>query len=82
VTTPQPLVAAGRGAGPALAALRAMATGMRRHWPLALVLAAGAALRYVALQAVYPGIWFPDSNKGMARVSSANVRAPTASQVY
>jgi len=62
VTTPQPLVAAGRGAGPALAALRAMATGMRRHWPLALVLAAGAALRYVALQAVYPGIWFPDSN--------------------
>jgi hypothetical protein len=60
VTSPQPpAVAAGRGA---IAAARAVGGGLRRHWPLALVLAAGAALRYVALVAVYPGIWFPDTN--------------------
>jgi hypothetical protein len=62
VTAPSATAVAGRGAGAILAALRATATGIRRHWPLALVLTAGAALRYAALQAVYPGIWFPDSN--------------------
>jgi hypothetical protein len=33
-----------------------------RHWPLALVLAAALALRVLAFVAIYPGIWFTDSN--------------------
>jgi hypothetical protein len=33
-----------------------------RHWPLALVLAPAVALRVLAFVAIYPGIWFTDSN--------------------
>ena len=58
VTTPAPALAAGRGADAARATVRALG----RHWPLVLLVAAGAALRYEALRAVYPGIWFPDGN--------------------
>jgi hypothetical protein len=58
VTTPAPALAAGRGADAALVTVRAL----RRHWPLLILLAAGAALRFEALRAVYPGIWFPDGN--------------------
>jgi hypothetical protein len=39
-----------------------VASVLRRHWPLLLLLAAGLALRILALIAVYPGIWFTDSN--------------------
>jgi hypothetical protein len=35
---------------------------LRRHLALALLLAAGAALRAMAVVAIYPGIWFSDSN--------------------
>jgi hypothetical protein len=35
---------------------------LRDHWPLLALLAAGLALRALALIAVYPGIWFTDSN--------------------
>ena len=33
-----------------------------RHWPLALVLVPAVALRVLAFVAIYPGIWFTDSN--------------------
>jgi hypothetical protein len=33
-----------------------------RHWPLALVLAPAIVLRVLAFVAIYPGIWFTDSN--------------------
>ena len=36
---------------------------LRRHWPLAALLVAGAALRALALVAIYPGSWFSDSNE-------------------
>jgi hypothetical protein len=38
------------------------ASVLRRHWPLVVLLAVGLALRILALIAVYPGIWFTDSN--------------------
>jgi hypothetical protein len=42
---------------------RSRAAGqLRRHWPLLVLLAAAAALRALALVAVYPGIWFSDTN--------------------
>jgi hypothetical protein len=33
-----------------------------RHWPLALVLVPALTLRVLAFVAIYPGIWFTDSN--------------------
>jgi hypothetical protein len=39
-----------------------VAPAFRRHWPLLVLLAAGLALRVLALVAIYPGIWFTDSN--------------------
>jgi hypothetical protein len=35
---------------------------VRGHWPLLVLLAVGLGLRILALLAVYPGIWFTDSN--------------------
>jgi hypothetical protein len=35
---------------------------LRAHWPLLILLAAGLALRIHAMVAIYPGIWFTDSN--------------------
>jgi hypothetical protein len=35
---------------------------LRRHWGLVALLGAGAALRALAMGAIYPGIWFPDAN--------------------
>ena len=46
----------------ARARLRAFAGVLRRHLVLVVVLAAATALRVIALVAVYPGIWFSDSN--------------------
>ena len=39
-----------------------VASVLRGHWPLVLLLAAGLALRILTLIAIYPGIWFTDSN--------------------
>jgi hypothetical protein len=50
-----------RPSGP-VAADTASRSALRRHAPLAALLAAGAALRALAVAAVYPGIWFSDSN--------------------
>jgi hypothetical protein len=47
-------VPAPRGRGPA--------SRLCRHWPLALLLLAGLGLRALAVAAIYPGIWFSDSN--------------------
>ena len=56
--TERPLAAAPRLAPPRVA------RGRRwwRHWPLALVLVPALALRVLAFVAIYPGIWFTDSN--------------------
>jgi hypothetical protein len=43
---------------------------LRRHWPLVLLLAVGLALRVLALVAIYPGIWFTDSN-GFIRAAAS-----------
>lgn len=40
----------------------ALASLLRRHMGVVLLLAVAAALRVVAVVAVYPGIWFSDSN--------------------
>jgi hypothetical protein len=42
--------------------LKAFAGLLRQHLALVIVLAAASALRVIALVAVYPGIWFSDSN--------------------
>ena len=42
--------------------VRERAPMLRRWQPLVLLLAAGAALRILAVVAVYPGIWFSDTN--------------------
>src|SRR4051794_8059584 len=54
---------------PALDAARAAASEdrprrawLRRHGALAALLGAGAALRILAIVAIYPGSWFSDSN--------------------
>jgi hypothetical protein len=50
-------------AGPDLApGRRGALERLRRHWPLAVLLAVAAALRVTALVAISPGIWFSDSN--------------------
>ena len=41
---------------------RALGAVLRRHWQLAVLVAAAAVLRLAALVAIYPGIWFSDSN--------------------
>jgi hypothetical protein len=48
---------------------RALGSFMRRHGALLALLAAGAALRVVALVAIYPGIWFPDTNNYVRQVA-------------
>jgi hypothetical protein len=40
----------------------ARAARLRRHWGLGVLLAGGVALRVLALVAIYPGIWFSDTN--------------------
>jgi hypothetical protein len=56
---------------PVLAPVRASRAGVvRRHWPLLLLLAVGLALRVLALIAIYPGIWFTDSN-GFLRAAAS-----------
>jgi hypothetical protein len=55
----EPRIGAVPGAG---TRLRALAGLLRRHLALVVVLAAATALRVIALVAVYPGIWFSDSN--------------------
>jgi hypothetical protein len=55
----EPRSAAGHEAAPRR---RALAVRLRPHWPLAVLLLAGAALRATALVAIYPGTWFSDSN--------------------
>jgi hypothetical protein len=41
---------------------RALAMTLRRHMALVLLLATAIALRIVALVAIYPGVWFSDTN--------------------
>jgi hypothetical protein len=41
---------------------RSAASALRRHWALVALLAVAAALRILALVAIYPGIWFSDTN--------------------
>lgn len=49
---------------------------LKRHWPLVALLLVGAALRIVALIAVYPGIWFSDSNS-YVRTAATGILSPT-----
>jgi hypothetical protein len=48
---------------------------LRRHKALVALLGAGALLRVVALVAVYPGIWFSDSN-GHIQVAATGMLSP------
>src|SRR5215208_431794 len=47
-----------------VAAARSIGVGpvLRGHFPLLVLLSVGLALRILALTAIYPGIWFTDSN--------------------
>jgi hypothetical protein len=48
---------------PSLAGVRPRTLhALGRHWPLLLLLAVAVAIRVLALVAIYPGIWFSDSN--------------------
>jgi hypothetical protein len=64
-----------RARGWALAAL------LRRHWAVAVVVAGGVALRIVALVAIYPGIWFSDSN-GYIRAAATGTLSVTRVDGY
>jgi hypothetical protein len=69
-------------AGPVAAARsRALRSILRRHGPLALLLLAGAALRATALVAIYPGIWFSDSNSYIAAAATGTL-SPTRVDGY
>jgi hypothetical protein len=54
---------------------------LRRHRALVLLLAAGAVLRIVAMVAVYPGIWFSDSN-GYVSTAASGTLNPTRVSGY
>jgi hypothetical protein len=41
---------------------RSLTSLLRRHWAVAVVLLGGAAVRVLAEVAIYPGIWFSDTN--------------------
>ncbi len=46
---------------------------LRAHWPLLLLLALGLVLRVLALVAIYPGIWFTDSNGYIATAATGTL---------
>ncbi|HEU4975780.1 MAG TPA: hypothetical protein VFT50_11865 [Baekduia sp.] len=50
------------GARPRAAFARRAWALLRRHWGLVALLAIAVAIRVLALVAIYPGIWFSDSN--------------------
>jgi hypothetical protein len=60
---------------------RALASLLRRHWALAVLAAGGFALRIVALVAIYPGIWFSDSN-GYIRAAATGTLSVTRVDGY
>ena len=49
------------------------AAWLRRHWGVAALVAAGLALRALALVAIYPGIWFSDSNDYVKEAASGRL---------
>ena len=60
-------------AGPLVAAQgRVLRRVLRRHWALVLLVLAACALRVVAVVAIYPGIWFSDSN-GYIRTAATGI---------
>jgi len=61
--------AVSRGRGRPLASL------VRRHRALVLLLVAAAALRIVAVVAIYPGIWFSDSNSYIEAAATGTLSA-------
>lgn len=64
---------AGSARAPRLAGVAAL---LRRHRWLVLLLLVAAALRIVAMVAVYPGIWFSDSNS-YVRTAATGTLSPT-----
>src|SRR5215831_15409908 len=59
---------------PALPHVRPQVLGaVRRHGGLVVLLAAGAALRLLAEIAIYPGIWFSDTNNYVREAATGSL---------
>jgi hypothetical protein len=54
---------------------------LRRHWPVLLPVAAAVVLRVLAEIAIYPGIWFSDSN-GYVKAAATGILTPTRVSGY
>jgi hypothetical protein len=74
----EPPSAAGPEAGPRR---RSRVARLRPHWPLAVLLLLAAALRATALVAIYPGIWFSDSNVYISSAATGRL-SPTRVDGY
>ncbi len=67
--------------GSANARVGALVGLLRRHLALVVLLAVGTALRVIALVAIYPGIWFSDTNSYMTTAATGTL-SPVRVQGY
>jgi hypothetical protein len=71
----------GIGIGSARDHARSFARLLRRHLAFVILLAIGTVLRLIALVAIYPGIWFSDSNSYIASATTGTL-SPIRVQGY